>query len=168
MTERDFFILTKKTFQGKPEDYGSQRVWGSIGWGLLTVIAGFLVDQGSEQGSKDYTPAFLLLASLVLLDLTMTGLSLKMASPDTLGRMVFSAAVRLLGTVRVAVFVVWCVVCGLLQSLYWNWLPWYLSDLAATSQDTQNWLTLLIGINMGVQCFVGEVPMFFLSGWLIR
>ena len=63
------------------------------------MIAGFLVDQGSEQGSKDYTPAFVLLACLVLLDLIMTGLSLKMASPDTRGRMVFSAAVRLLARV---------------------------------------------------------------------
>ena len=132
------------------------------------MIAGFLVDQGSQQGSKDYTPAFILLACLLLLDLIMTGLSLEMASPDTRGRMVFSAAVRLLGTVRVVIFVVWCVLCGLLQSLYWNWLPWYLSDLAVDSPNTQNWLTLLIGINMGVQCFVGEVPMFFLSGWLIR
>ena len=24
----------------KPENYGSQRVWGSIGWGLFTIIAG--------------------------------------------------------------------------------------------------------------------------------
>ena len=142
-------------------------MWGSVGWGLLTVIAGFLVDQGSQQGTKDYTPAFVLLASLLLLDLLMTGLSLEMSSPDTQARMVLSEAVRLLGTVRVVIFVVWCVLCGVLQSLYWNWLPWYLSDLAASSQNTQDWLTLLIGINMGVQCFVGEVPMFFLSGWLI-
>ena len=30
------------------------------------------------------------------------------------------------------------------------------------------WLTLLLGLNMGVQCFLGEVPMFFISGWLLR
>ena len=27
-----------------------------------------------------------------------------------------------------------------------------------------SWMTLLLGLNMGIQCFVGEVPMFFLSG----
>ena len=65
------------------------------------------------------------------------------------------------------IFVVWCVVCGVFQSLYWNWLPLYLQDLTDAFPDTKKWLTLLIGLNMGVQCFVGEVPMFFLSGWLI-
>ena len=29
-------------------------------------------------------------------------------------------------------------------------------------------MTLLLGLNMGIQCFVGEVPMFFMSGWLIK
>ena len=81
-----------------------------------------------------------------------------------------------------------CVLCGLLTSLIWVYLPWYLSDLASGSgaesrgshvtndtcelrdpgTDTEHWMTLLLGLNMGIQCFVGEVPMFFLSGWLIR
>ena len=80
-----------------------------------------------------------------------------------------------------------CVLCGVLTSLIWVYLPWYLSNLASGSElkthelgtndtcgprdldtDTQHWMTLLLGLNMGIQCFVGEVPMFFLSGWLIR
>ena len=72
--------------------------------------------------------------------------------------------------------------CGVLTSLIWVYLPWYLSDLATSrdlvtndtcgtrdaDSDTEHWMTLLLGLNMGIQCFVGEVPMFFLSGWLIR
>ena len=73
--------------------------------------------------------------------------------------------------------------CGVLTSLIWVYLPWYLSDLASGARDlvtndtcgardadsdTEHWMTLLLGLNMGIQCFVGEVPMFFLSGWLIR
>ena len=75
-----------------------------------------------------------------------------------------------------------CVLCGVLTSLIWVYLPWYLSDLATSrdlvtndtcgtrdaDSDTEHWMTLLLGLNMGIQCFVGEVPMFFLSGWLIR
>ena len=29
-------------------------------------------------------------------------------------------------------------------------------------------MTLLIGLDMGIQCFVGETPMFFFSGWLLH
>ena len=80
------------------------------------------------------------------------------------------------------IFVIWCILCGFLTSLIWHFLPWYLSDLATTSsaasvtsndtcedggQQGPEWMTLLLGLNIGIQCFVGEVPMFFLSGWII-
>ena len=152
--------------EGRHQDYGYQRVWGSIGWGLFTVIAGFLVDQGSEGVNKDYSPAFILLTSLLLVDLFLTSLSLKISSPERSSVMT-AEMLRLVSTPRVTLFVVWCAVCGALQGLYWNWLPWYLAHLA-TARAGEDWLTLLIGLNMGVQCFVGEVPMFFLSGWIIN
>ena len=32
----------------RPGRYGAQRVWGSLGWGLLTLTTGWLVDMYSE------------------------------------------------------------------------------------------------------------------------
>ena len=77
----------------KHEQYGAQRVWGSIGWGLFTIIAGgstyynrltkhfmakgFLVDSSSDSATKNFTPAFLLLGSLLLLNLIVTAWSLR-------------------------------------------------------------------------------------------
>ena len=86
---------------------------------------------------------------------------------------VWAGVLNILCQPRVAVFLVWCFGCGLLTSVIWQWLLWYLSDLAtkeSTSScgDSQSWVTTLLGINMAVQCFVGEVPMFFLSGWVLR
>ena len=105
---------------------------------------------------------------------------------------------------RVLVFSLWCVLCGVLTSLVWHFLPWHLAHLASTHtgqcstfiapcihlynsslytvslageagagdpcqpRPPAQWLTLLLGLNMGVQCFLGEVPMFFISGWLLR
>ena len=36
--------MHENLLDGKHENYGSQRVWGSIGWGLFTILAGYLVD----------------------------------------------------------------------------------------------------------------------------
>jgi len=90
---------------------------------------------------------------------------------------VFRDMWHLLSTPTVFVFVVWCTAVGILTSVVWQWLLWYLQDLAiaqhkdmASCMDTQGpeWVTLLLGLNMGVQCWVGEVPMFFFSGWVIK
>ena len=151
--------------EGRHQDYGYQRVWGSIGWGLFTVIAGFLVDHGSQGDTKNYSSSFILLVSLLLLDLVLTSLTIKISTPQT-SNIVVMEIVRLLSDPLVTMFVMWCVICGMLQGIYWNWLPWYLSDLAS-AHSNQDWLTLLIGLNMGVQCFVGEVPMFFMSGKIL-
>ena len=35
-------------YQGKHENYGVQRVFGSFGWGIFTVVAGYLVDTYSQ------------------------------------------------------------------------------------------------------------------------
>jgi len=162
-----FDILKERHHQ-----YGAQRVWGSIGWGLFTVVAGYLVDTGSTGSSNtDYSPAFLLMAVLMIFDIACAAL-IKIP-PVERQTSVWAGVLNILCQPRVAVFLVWCFGCGLLTSVIWQWLLWYLSDLAtkeSTSScgDSQSWVTTLLGINMAVQCFVGEVPMFFLSGWVLR
>lgn len=47
-----------------------QRQWGAIGWGIFTLVAGYLIDTNSEgKLLKDYSPCFYLLAVLYILDL---------------------------------------------------------------------------------------------------
>lgn len=162
-----FDILKEKHYQ-----YGAQRVWGSIGWGIFTVVAGYLVDTGSAGDSRiDYSPAFLLMAGLLTLDIACAALI--RLPPVERPKSVWAGIVGLLQQPRVVVFLFWCFGCGLLTSVIWQWLLWYLSDLAAQDSNsscdaTQPWVTTLLGLNMAVQCFVGEVPMFFLSGWVLR
>jgi len=89
----------------------------------------------------------------------------------------FNVMWQLLTRPRVCIFVLWCAAVGILTSVVWQWLLWFLQDLAsAKSEDVLNcesikgpdWVTLLLGLNMGIQCWIGEVPMFFLSGWVIK
>jgi hypothetical protein len=46
----------------------------------------------------------------------------------------------------------------------------HLEDLAASQKtcDHTNWIKTLQGLAMGIQCFGGELPFFFLSGWILK
>lgn len=45
-------------------------MWGSFGWGVITVLSGFLVDQMSRgQALKDYSGVFYLAAAFLIGDL---------------------------------------------------------------------------------------------------
>lgn len=41
--------------------YGKQRLWGSVGWGIFSLMTGALIDVFSEGAYKDYTVAFVLM-----------------------------------------------------------------------------------------------------------
>lgn len=72
----------------------------------------------------------------------------------------------LLKSPRIAVFALWCISVGLGTALIWNFLFWHLEDLAANLEgcNTASWMKTLQGLLLGVQCFGGEIPFFFLSG----
>lgn len=49
------------------EMYGRQRLWGAVGFGAFTLIAGAWVDSNSElNGYKNYTVIFYLMAAALL------------------------------------------------------------------------------------------------------
>ena len=63
---------------GSTGDYGAQRAWGSVGWGLVGIVSGFLIDWCSgEDLLKDYTPAFVLTLVLGAVDIATASVALK-------------------------------------------------------------------------------------------
>lgn len=52
------------------ELYGNQRLWGAIGWGIFSIIAGTLVDRMSGfQYFKNYSVIYFLMAAALLPDM---------------------------------------------------------------------------------------------------
>lgn len=50
--------------------YGRQRVWGTIGFGVAALLAGYTVNMWSQgEIYKTYTPAFLLVLVFTCIDL---------------------------------------------------------------------------------------------------
>lgn len=63
---------------GENGDYGSQRAWGALSYGIVGTLSGILVDWYSGPGIvKDYMPAFLLLVLLGTLDVLLSSATLK-------------------------------------------------------------------------------------------
>lgn len=56
--------------------------------------------------------------------------------------------------------------------MIWNFLFWHLEELADTKgacdYQAQSWMKTLQGFAMAIQCFGGELPFFFLSGWILK
>lgn len=49
--------------------YGQQRLWGAVGWGVFSIIAGWLVDENSlHQNYKNYSVVFYLMLAAIFPD----------------------------------------------------------------------------------------------------
>jgi len=65
-----FHILNLEFSGSKPENYGRQRVWGSIGWGIFSMLAGYLVDETSKgRTEKNYSVVFYMTLAIIFIDL---------------------------------------------------------------------------------------------------
>lgn len=71
-------------------------------------------------------------------------------------------------SIRCVVFFLWCVAIGLGTALIWNFLFIYLEELAQPFDHGANFIKTLEGLVMSIQCFGGELPFFFMSGWILK
>lgn len=143
----------------KPQEYGRQRLWGTISWGLATLVTGYLNDIATG-GSKttNYSPGFYLMLVFVLVDiLILSRVQLKKANIST---NICKDVGTIFSSWKTAVFAFGVYVSGAMSGLLWTYEFWYLTELGSSQ--------LLLGLVAGVQCLVTEVPFFFFSGWFIK
>ncbi|KAH1008249.1 major facilitator superfamily domain-containing protein 6 [Dendroctonus ponderosae] len=149
----------------KPNRYGYQRMFGALGWGLLSLIAGVLVDVMSEDKNQpNYSICFYLAAVILVLDFIVS--SRLQYTQTKLSTNIFRDIGKLLLNVRILVFLLWCICVGMCTGLMWNFLLWLVQDLGQARGETR--IQTLQGIIMGVQCLGGELPFFFLSGKILK
>ncbi|XP_022179023.1 major facilitator superfamily domain-containing protein 6-like isoform X2 [Myzus persicae] len=149
--------------------YGGQRLWGSIGYSLLAIASGLCVDWYSkEQEFKNDTPCFVIALICFILDIFVVS-NIKVVQESPYTKRVSSDVKKLLTEVRILAFIVWVVLFGFFVSFIWNFLFWYLEDLSMLYHpETKSWIKTLQGLAILIQCFGGEVPSFFLSGYILK
>ncbi|XP_063240921.1 major facilitator superfamily domain-containing protein 6-like isoform X2 [Bacillus rossius redtenbacheri] len=151
----------------RPILYGRQRLWGSIGWGIFSLMTGALIDEFSRgKQKKDYTVMFYILLILVGLNFCIC-FQLKPGERKR-SKNILRDIAKLLPDLRIVMFVAWCIACGLCTGLLWQFLFWHLEDLAVLrGGGVARWTKTLQGAVSAVQTFGGELPFLFLSGGVL-
>ncbi|GIY40506.1 MFS_1_like domain-containing protein [Caerostris extrusa] len=142
----------------KPELYGKQRMFGTIGWGSFALLAGYLNQLFTGASSKySYSAGFYMLALLFVIDLLVIS---KLKLEDVkVSKNIFKDVGKLLLKPRIAIFVLQVYFVGIFIGMSRSYVFWYLRSLDASQ--------FILGCSSAVQCFLGELPFFFFAGWII-
>ncbi|CAB0006430.1 unnamed protein product [Nesidiocoris tenuis] len=158
-----------KLLGDRPNDYGYQRMWGAAGWGLIAFVTGVIVDKMSEgKFGKDYTAAYYLSAFLMLCDLIVASrlsCSVTVKPPS-----IFKNVKQVLtGNPRFLLYLVIIVFCGIFSALIWSFLFWFIEEVAGEDGCSDlSWVKTLDGLTLAVHCYLGEIPFFWVSGWMLK
>uniref|UniRef100_A0A023GLB0 Putative transporter n=1 Tax=Amblyomma triste TaxID=251400 RepID=A0A023GLB0_AMBTT len=142
----------------QPQDYGLQRLWGTVGWGIMAPLSGLLVDFVSAyRGYKSDVPGFYMAVGLMVMQCAV-GCRWKLG-PTKRTKGILRNVGTLLRKPKHLCFLLDIFVVGSCSSIHWYYIYWYLQDLQASK--------LLMGLTLATQSFLGDLPFMFLSGWLI-
>jgi len=140
--------------------FGRQRLFGSIGFGLFSIVTGLLVDVFSnfDPENLNFTPALMVVLILGIIDVLIASRipDAKTDKPKHLIRNVCG----LFRNAEILLFMSAVFFVGYFSGILWTFLIVYLNGLGATQ--------LLIGLMIGVQCFLGEIPFMFVSKWFLK
>ena len=154
----DYFVL-ELLGDERQGDYGKQRLWGAAGWGLGAFGAGYASNSNSECDAN-YLIHFVLFVVICLVAVLFAYL----IKPST--KVVLRNEVKICKSLklilvnpRLCVFLITIWLIANLMAVIDNFLFWFLEDLGGGE--------LVIGLSLLFTC-VGEIPVFFISGHIIR
>ncbi|XP_077266783.1 major facilitator superfamily domain-containing protein 6-like isoform X1 [Temnothorax americanus] len=152
--------------EGGQMGYGRQRVWGTIGFGVAALLAGYAVDLWSQgEIYKTYTPAFLLVFIFTCIDLICCRkLELPLMSGSS---SILKDVCMLLKLKPIVIFLCFATLAGILDSFMIYFLFWYLEDLAMAT-GYMGEIKLIEGLIVAAQTLGGEIIFFSLSGKILK
>ncbi|CAL1299110.1 unnamed protein product [Larinioides sclopetarius] len=139
--------------------YGKQRMWGTMGWGSFAFIAGYLNQLTTGSSSKyNFSAGFFMSIVLFLIDLLVIS-KLKLENTKK-SKHIFKDVGNLISKPSIILFLLRVLSVGIFRGMSSYYVFWYLRTLNASQ--------MVLGCASAVLCFLGELPFFFLSGWIIR
>lgn len=147
-------------------DYGKQRVWGAIGYGITGCLTGILVDKFSDNSDlKNHGPAFILLLIFSIADILIS-LTLQppvQCSPPN----IFNDVKTVLKNPDVAWFMFLALIFGICDSFAVYYLLWYLEDISFKT-SVYSKIRSIEGLILLCQTIFGEFVFFHFSGNIIE
>lgn len=143
----------------KRNQYGKQRLWGTVGFASFAITSTFLMEfLSNDPATADFTVSFILF--LVLFLLTAVTVCKISSSEDLQCSSNLRDMCKLFRYGKVVVFLSVVLYFGLLTGVIETFLYWYLSGLSG-------YITIIPGLCLLVSCSV-ETPVLFLSGYIIK
>ncbi|CAH0715997.1 unnamed protein product, partial [Brenthis ino] len=146
--------------------YGRQRLWGSFGFGCISLLTGFLIDTFSEGAYKNYTIAFILMLIFLSGDFIVS--SFMKVEQSQMSINIMADVGTMLSSYANILFLLWTVAVGLCTGLIWQFLFWHIEDIANLTCDGTEYVKTLQGLVSAIQTFGGEIPFMFISGYLLK
>lgn len=141
--------------------YGKQRVYGGIGFGLTSLLAGYAVDLNTN----NFTPAIVIMLAFASIDLfILKKLNLpKLTSSESITKDVR----KLLRNHKIAIFLVFATIAGMFDAFIFYYMFWYLEEVAERT-GMKDHIKLIEGMTVAAECVFGEVLFFLISGKIIK
>ncbi|XP_042867904.1 uncharacterized protein LOC122250510 [Penaeus japonicus] len=151
---------------GEGGAFGVQRAWGTVGWGLMGPISGYLIDWWSGTAlTKDYTPAFLLVFLLGSVDVFLSAATLKVPEMKSDNAMLKNLR-PLLSDVRFFIFCCFVIMNGCFDGVVANFIFMMQEDMSRGT-SAMSYMKFLQGFTLFVQCAI-EAPFMFVYSWFLR
>ncbi|XP_073955379.1 sugar baby transporter [Choristoneura fumiferana] len=150
----------------KVSQYGKQRLWGSVGWGIFSLLTGALIDAFSDGEYKNYAVAFVLMFVFMMGDVIVSCF-VKIESTK-MSVSILADVGTLLTSLPTVIFFLWTIAVGLCTGLLWQFLFWHLEDIMKLNCNGSDYIKTLQGLVSAIQTFCGEIPFMFVSGYILK
>lgn len=134
-------------------DLGKQRLYGAASWGLMSPLGGLLNDY-----TDDYLPGWTITGLMLALSLWNLW-KLDLVQPQ-FSQNILKDVRTVMSSKEFITFQIGVLMNGIGIGFMWSYQIWFLTTIGASR--------FLCGLVQTVQCFAGEVPFMFFSGWFIK
>lgn len=141
--------------------YGKQRIYGSIGFGITSLIAGYAMDVHSN----DWTAAILIMLAFASIDM-FSIMQLKLPQFHT-SDSIYKDVSRLVRHRKIAIFLCFATIAGIFDSFIFYYMFWHLEEVAEKT-NLKDHVKLIEGMTVAAECLFGEVLFFLISGKIIK
>ncbi|XP_054706576.1 major facilitator superfamily domain-containing protein 6-A-like [Uloborus diversus] len=142
-----------ESLQKTGSDYGKQRLWGAISWGVIAPFAGFVNDY-----TNSYVTGWCLMGILCVLEIWNIS-RVDLVKPHFSQNILKDIGI-VMQSKEFMLFTFGVFMNGIATGIIWFYLSYFFSDIGGNR--------LMIGLAHTIQCFAGELPFMFYSEWMIK
>ncbi|XP_044749290.1 major facilitator superfamily domain-containing protein 6-like isoform X2 [Coccinella septempunctata] len=148
---------------GDQYDYGKQRIWGSIGYGLTALLSGYAMDNFLIN-MEGYGPAVCIMLIFATLDLfSCVKLDLPIIpAPEN----IWKELRHLMKYKVVCIFLIFTIIAGAADGFLTYFLLWYVEDISE-QYDLKN-VKVLEGSIIAAESLGGEILFFFIGDNILK